>query len=193
MNGQRHSDNQGPEWMAVHWSTHQTEINHCIHNLGWQGLHPHLLTIKVNFPHNLLLCERPRFNLNCIYGWVTWKRGKNPDHMTSPWGEGMLGNCQQNSRILILSIYSLSNIYQYLLYKYSEYLKLSVEASTPWWGRSVVWHTSSEFRTTALQMAALYSINTEVPALGNSLSWDTNQCVCDITTVHDCPLLPLWL
>ncbi len=31
-------------------------------------------------------------------------------------------------------------------------------------------------------MAALYSINTEVPALGDSLSWDTNQCVCDITT-----------
>ncbi len=32
-----------------------------------------------------------------------------------PVGGGMLGNCQQNSRILILSIYSLSNIYQYLL------------------------------------------------------------------------------
>ncbi len=26
------------------------------------------------------------------------------------------------------------------------------------------------------------SINMEVPALGDSLSWDTNQCVCDITT-----------
>ncbi len=26
------------------------------------------------------------------------------------------------------------------------------------------------------------SINTEVPALGDSLSWDTNQCVCDITS-----------
>ncbi len=34
-------------------------------------------------------------------------------------------------------------------------------------------------------MVWLYIINTEVPALGNSLSWDTNQCVCDITTVHD--------
>ena len=27
-------------------------------------------------------------------------------------------------------------------------------------------------------------INTEVPTLGDSLSWDTNQCVCDITTVR---------
>ncbi len=26
------------------------------------------------------------------------------------------------------------------------------------------------------------SINTEVPAFGDSLSWDTNLCVCDITT-----------
>ncbi len=26
------------------------------------------------------------------------------------------------------------------------------------------------------------SINTEVPTLGDSLSWDTNLCVCDITT-----------
>ncbi len=86
MNGQRHSDNQGPEWMVVHWSTRWIEINHCIHNLGWQGLHPHLLTAKVNFPHNLLFYERPRFNLDCIHGWVTRKRGKNPDHVTSPWG-----------------------------------------------------------------------------------------------------------
>ena len=33
-------------------------------------------------------------------------------------------------------------------------------------------------------MAPLYTINMEVPALGDSLSWDTNQCVCDITTVN---------
>ncbi len=32
-------------------------------------------------------------------------------HVISPWGEGMLGNFQQNSRILILCIYSLSNVY----------------------------------------------------------------------------------
>ena len=25
------------------------------------------------------------------------------------------------------------------------------------------------------------------PTLGDSLSWDTNQCVCDITTHHGCP------
>ncbi len=31
----------------------------------------------------------------------------------------------------------------------------------------------------------VYSINTEVPALGDSLSWDTNQCVCDITTFYN--------
>ncbi len=31
-------------------------------------------------------------------------------HMISPWGGGMLGNFQQNSRILILSVYSLSNV-----------------------------------------------------------------------------------
>ncbi len=30
--------------------------------------------------------------------------------------------------------------------------------------------------------STVYIINTEVPALGDSLSWDTNQCVCDITT-----------
>ncbi len=34
-------------------------------------------------------------------------------------------------------------------------------------------------------MAALYLINTEVPTLRDSLSWDTNQCVCDITTKFD--------
>ncbi len=31
-------------------------------------------------------------------------------HVISPWGGGMLGNFQQNSRILILSVYSLSNV-----------------------------------------------------------------------------------
>ena len=31
-------------------------------------------------------------------------------------------------------------------------------------------------------MIGMRSINMEVPALGDSLSWDTNLCVCDITT-----------
>ncbi len=33
-------------------------------------------------------------------------------------------------------------------------------------------------------MLGMRSINMEVPALGDSLSWDTNQCVCDITTLR---------
>ncbi len=36
-------------------------------------------------------------------------------HVISPWGGGMLGNIQQNSTKLILSIYSLSNVCKYLL------------------------------------------------------------------------------
>ncbi len=31
-------------------------------------------------------------------------------------------------------------------------------------------------------MSLLYKINMEVPAPGDSLSWDTNLFVCDITT-----------
>ena len=36
-------------------------------------------------------------------------------------------------------------------------------------------------------MSPLYTINTEVPALGDSLSRDTNQCVRDITTLVPTP------
>ncbi len=36
-------------------------------------------------------------------------------YVITPWGGGMLGKFQQNSRILILCIYSLSNVYIYLL------------------------------------------------------------------------------
>ncbi len=37
-------------------------------------------------------------------------------HVISPWGgEGMLGKFQQNSRILILCIYSLSNVYIFIV------------------------------------------------------------------------------
>ncbi len=37
-------------------------------------------------------------------------------------------------------------------------------------------------------MLCLYIINTEVPALGDSLSWDTNLFVCDITTTVETQL-----
>ncbi len=53
-------------------------------------------------------------------------------HVTSPWGEGCWVISSKNSRILILCIYSLYNIYINLIQKYLEYLKLSVEASAPW-------------------------------------------------------------
>ncbi len=43
---------------------------------------------------------------------------------------------------------------------------------------------SSNVRTTEHRWQHWVNKNTEVPALGDSLSWDTNQRVCDITTVR---------
>ncbi len=40
---------------------------------------------------------------------------QNHKGASAPWGEGMLGNYQQNNTKLILCIYSLYNIYQHLL------------------------------------------------------------------------------
>ncbi len=46
-------------------------------------------------------------------GWTPWQKEREnlKGHVITPGGEGMLGNYQQNSRILILYIYFLSNIY----------------------------------------------------------------------------------
>ncbi len=52
--------------------------------------------VMILCPAAAILEERERENLQ--------------GHVTTPGGEGMLGNYQQNSTKLILSIYSLSNI-----------------------------------------------------------------------------------
>ncbi len=46
-----------------------------------------------------------------------------------------------------------------------------------------MWHTSCKNHCSPDGVIGKRSINTEVPTLGDSLSWDTNQCVCDITTL----------
>ena len=59
---------------------------------------------------------------------------------------------------------------------------MAAEASTPWWGRNVLWHTWPIVRTTH-QMAWSNPINREIPTAEASLFWDTKLIVCNITTI----------
>ena len=78
MNGQHHSDDQGPQRVVVHGCTSQIEIYYSVHYLSRKGLHPHLLAELVDFPHYLLFYVRPRLNLDNIHLGELRKRGKNP-------------------------------------------------------------------------------------------------------------------
>ncbi len=80
----------------------------------------------------------------------------------------MLGNFQQNSRILILCIYSLSNVYNN--YKKIQNIKNWLRPPPP--GGGGVWCDTPAVNLNhrLIDGNTVYIINTEVPALGDSLS-----------------------
>ncbi len=69
---------------------------------------------------------------------LLWKSGKNRshDHVTTLWGGGMQAKA---SKIVILCYFP--SIFYLIIIKIFRILKIVCEVTTPWWGRSVVWHT----------------------------------------------------
>ncbi len=85
--------------------------------------------------------------ISCVWAAAIFpKREAEPQGVTwsAPGGEG----CWViSSKIAEFWYYTSIPCLMYIIIKYkkySEYLKLA-EATAPWWGRSVVWHTSCEF------------------------------------------------
>ncbi len=93
------------------------EISHHCLDHSWVSLRETLCPGFHNqFLLDVLLKEAQKFSL--FHSYVPFHSGHfekrapktTRGHVIGPWGGGMLGNFQQNSRILILSIYSLSNV-----------------------------------------------------------------------------------
>ncbi len=135
----------------------------------------------------VISCLRKEKSLN--FDQIHFEReGKPQNHMITPWG----GGCWVKlSKIVILCYYV--SIFYLIIIKIFRIFKIVRHCQHPPTGGGVWCDIPAvKFRTTTHQMAWLDIdgmignrwTNTEVPALGDSLSWDTNQRVCDITTLR---------
>ncbi len=127
-----------------------------------------------------------------VHGSPSWavtmllqtKERENPDHMIPLWGEG----CRLKPAKFVILCY-FPSIFWLIIVKIFRILKIVCCCKHPLPGGGVWCNTpavkSSQNHCSPDGKIGMRSINTEVPAFGDSLSWDTNLCVCDITTrVH---------
>ncbi len=104
------ADNHGPQAGIPHGWTSTKIAHNIVYYRPWKGLQPHARANKIDPSHNLLFKKIPGFQLNHIHFWKL-RKWENPAVTWSPHeGGGMLGNNQQNSTKLILSVYSQSNV-----------------------------------------------------------------------------------
>ncbi len=176
-------DDQSMQTLVVHWA--QVEMSNTSLDGCWVG-HSHVHSFLVFHEETWdKLCQVwkgftfNQFLLLVRYFQKEKEKPQSCDHMITLLGGGMQAKA---SKIVILC-YFLSISYLINYCKNIQNIKNCLLMPAPPSGGGVWCDTPVSTVRTTHQMACLYIINTEVPAPGNSLSWDTNLFVCEITTL----------
>ena len=110
MDAQCEADNHGAEAVVLDQCPSREIVNNAIDHLVWKGLQPQLIAVEVNLSLDLLPHKIPTFNFDGIHSEVSEKERENPRSHDHPMGGGRdAGKTQQNSDIVLLCIYFLSN------------------------------------------------------------------------------------
>ncbi len=105
--------NHSAKTLVVGKSQSRKWLNHHIYDNLAQRAHTPDVCFSYEASCDPLFHVRPGFNFYQILHFVKQERegGGIPSHVTTPWGRDA-GKNQQNSDIVLLSIYSLSNYYK---------------------------------------------------------------------------------
>ena len=182
--------NQAPQTLVVYWAQIKVS-NSCLDGPRVCHSHTHSMLVLHEESCNGLSQAREHFFLSKSFWAWSWsamlkqKEHQNPDHVTPPWGGGMQA---KTSKIVILCYYQ-SFLYLINHYKNIQNIKNCLLRPAPPGRGGVRCDTPVSNVLNHPPDVASVQINMEVPAPGDSLSWDTKPFVCDITTEN---LLLAW-